>query len=308
MAIVVFEKWKSREGKQSVEDPSITITYGVKGTDDEALVDAAIESSSPTTWNGLQRQSWQRSFVGGPTDDGALWEVSVLYDRTDPKGAGTAQLSADITAGRQKITQSRETIASYGVSTFTPGGTLSSTSTPPNFRGAIGVTDTSIEGVEVFISKMELTIPAVVKAADLDMDYIDRLDAASGKANDFRFVMLYKGQRIVSERHELLFLAGPVSYRGNGDWEFSLKFIRERTVEDLFIGGTVPAPSEGEGFTTGPILVARKRGHEYLWVNYKEKKDPTSGTLVRVPQGVYVERVYEEEDFSSLFAPLNIEA
>jgi hypothetical protein len=296
MAIVVFEKWKSRAGKASVVDPSISIVYGVKGTLDETEVDAAITSASPTTWNGLTRQSWQRECFG-PTDDGALWEVTVLYDRNDPRGAGTAHLSADLTAGRVKITQSRETIATFG-DIFESDGTLRSASTAPDFAGAIGVTDTSIEGVEVFTPKLELTLQCIVAAGTLDQSYIDTLDAAAGTVNDFRFVINYKGQTITSERRELLFLAGPVSYRGNGDWEFNLKFIRERTVNDLKIGA----------LDNGYINVVEKKGQDYLWINYKEKKDPTSGALVRIPKGVYVERVYEEADFSTLFGPLNIEA
>jgi microcystin-dependent protein len=306
MAIQIFEKWKSREGTQAVEDPSISIVFGVKGTIDENEVDAIVDSTAPVMFNGLTRQKWTRTFLG-PVNDGGLWDVSVLYDRTDPKGAGTAQLSADTSGGKVKITQSRNTIASYGIPIFENDGTLSSTSTPPDFRGAIGVTDTSIEGVDITTPKLELTITAIAAAASIDNDYVDRLDAAVGKINDFRFVMNYKGQIIDSARDELLFLGGPVTYRGNGDWEFVLKFIRERTVQDLEIGGSVTIPGSG-GKTTGKVIVTEKKGQDYLWIAYKERKDTASNNLIRVAQGVYIERVYEEEDYSALFAPLNIEA
>jgi len=304
MAILVWEKVKSRGGKQAIEDPSINIIYGVKGTADETLCDAAISASSPDTWNGLTRQSWTRDFLG-PTDDGGLWEVTVLYDRTDPKGAGTAQISADTSGGHVKITQSRQTIASYGPPTFEVDGTLqSATSTPPNFRGAIGVTDTGIEGVDVVTPKLELTITAIAKAADLDSGYLSQLEAAVGMMNDFRFVIQYKGQIIDAERGELLFLGGPMTFRGNGDWEIVCKFIRERTVRDLVIGGAI-GDTAGT-ITPGKVTVDVKRGHDYLWIHYKERKDGVN--FVRILKGVYIEQVYEETDFSALFGPLNIEA
>src|SRR6185437_14560558 len=142
MAIQVFEKVKSRGGKESVEDPSINIIYGVLGTDDENAVDDAIRLTSPDAWNFLTRQSWQREFLGGVGEKG-LWEVTVLYDRNDPKGRGAVQFSFDTSGGREKITQSKATIESAGASDA--DGSIPRN--VPDCKGGIGVTDTSIEGV-----------------------------------------------------------------------------------------------------------------------------------------------------------------
>lgn len=298
MAIQVFEKVKSRGGKESVEDPSINIIYGVLGTDDENAVDDAIRLTSPEAWNFLTRQSWQREFLGGVGEKG-LWEVTVLYDRNDPKGRGAVQFSFDTSGGKEKITQSKATIESAGASDA--DGSIPRS--VPDCKGAIGVTDTSIEGVEITVPKLEFTITCVAAASALPPNYIMRLKGAVGSVNDDHFRVAYKGQVLEFGEQELLFLGGPGSYRGNGDWEFNLKFAASDTVEDLVLGQTFDSIS-GEPNVAGVIRIARKRGWEYLWVFYKEQKDGVSSRLVRLPLAAYVERVYDPIDFDALFAQL----
>lgn len=46
------------------------------------------------------------------------------------------------------------------------------------------------------------------------------------------------------------------------------------------------------------MTVAQKRGWDYLWVRFGEKA--VQGVLLKVPIAAYVERVYEDGDFSQL--------
>ena len=46
------------------------------------------------------------------------------------------------------------------------------------------------------------------------------------------------------------------------------------------------------------IVGVDKKGWEYLWVRYADAED--QNVLVKKPIAVYVERVYEEGDFSLL--------
>jgi len=50
----------------------------------------------------------------------------------------------------------------------------------------------------------------------------------------------------------------------------------------------------------GPITVASKRGWELLWVRYTDVEDAAAKMLVKRPVAAYVEKVYEEGDFSGL--------
>jgi len=54
------------------------------------------------------------------------------------------------------------------------------------------------------------------------------------------------------------------------------------------------------GLTIGDITGIEKKGWEYLWVRYADAEDTAAKTLVKKPAAVYVEKVYEEGDFSVL--------
>ena len=61
-------------------------------------------------------------------------------------------------------------------------------------------------------------------------------------------------------------------------WEITYKFT---------------ASPNASSFSVGPITVPFKRGHDYLWVRYREVEDATAGHLARRPIAAYVEQVYE---------------
>ncbi len=50
----------------------------------------------------------------------------------------------------------------------------------------------------------------------------------------------------------------------------------------------------------GDIIGISKEGWEYLWVRYAYAEDAVAKALVKKPQAVYVESVYEQGDFSGL--------
>jgi len=84
---------------------------------------------------------------------------------------------------------------------------------------------------------------------------------------------------------EVLFLGVSGSKRGEDDWEITFRFAASPNRTNIQIGN---------------ITVASKKGWEYLWVRYADVEDGGSNTLVKQPVAVYVEKVYEEGDFSAL--------
>jgi len=51
----------------------------------------------------------------------------------------------------------------------------------------------------------------------------------------------------------------------------------------------------------GGITGVNKKAWEYVWVRFEDKED--GGALVKQPTAVYVEEVYEEDDFTGLDPP-----
>ena len=77
----------------------------------------------------------------------------------------------------------------------------------------------------------------------------------------------------------------PPRRRGDDDWEITFRFAG--------------SPNRS-GLSVGPIGNIAKKGWEYLWVRYADAEDAASHSLVKAPLAAYVEKVYEEGDFSDL--------
>ena len=79
---------------------------------------------------------------------------------------------------------------------------------------------------------------------------------------------------------------GPAgSKRGDEDWEITFRFA---------------ASPNKTGLTVGDITGIDKKGWEYMWVRYADAEDATAKAIVKKPVAVYIEKVYEEGDFSQL--------
>ena len=159
------------------------------------------------------------------------------------------------------------TIASYA-----PAG-----ETAPNFKGAIGATKDSVEGVDITVPVYNFSETHIFAAADVDNAYKGVVAALTSKTNNATF----KGFAI----GECLFLGASGSKRGKGDWEMRFSFA---------------ASPNKTGLTVGDITGIAKKGWEYLWVRYEDAVDATAGALVKKPHAVYIEKVYEAGSYADL--------
>ena len=192
------------------------------------------------------------------------YEISVDYsDGAKEKVEGDEETTFDTTGGSEKITQSLGTVR-YG---------LSGANDPlvPNFHGAINVTDSGVEGVEQPAPKLEFTITKYWNSTFLTDEYLKILAYATGKMNLNAFRGFAPG--------EVLFLGASGSQTGNKPWKIQYKFAVSSNATDI----EIPTPS-------GTITVSEKYGWDYLWLRYALDEDTPAKSVVRVPQGVYVER------------------
>ena len=129
MPVTVEEKFESRTSTTG-PNASIDLVYTARGSNDDLEVKTAIDSTSPASYDGLPRQSISIEPVGD-----LLWEATVRYglsSNSQPPPTGGSTFSFDTGGGTRHITQSLTTVGSYA-----PAG-----QTPPDFKGAIGVTST----------------------------------------------------------------------------------------------------------------------------------------------------------------------
>lgn len=193
---------------------------------------------------------------------GGVWEAIVDYNAEQDNGETNSEfLEFDTTGGTQHITHSRQTIQRYGRNV--------------NYQNGIGVTDTDIEGVDIVVPVFSFTKRRIIPTSWMSDAYITTLYTMTGKTNNSTFWIFEAG--------ELLFMGAQGGKKGYEQWEVSFKFAASPNVT---------------GLSVGDISGIAKKGWEYLWVRYKESED--NGRLVKTPETVIIERVYNAGNFNSL--------
>ena len=260
MPVTVHEKWDSRETTIS-EDSTVDLRFVIRGTNDDAAANSALLAASPVLYGGLVRQSLHTERIAEYE-----WEGSVRYGRFEPPQTGDSSFSFDTGGGTQHITQSLATVGAYSVD-----------GPPPDFRGAIGVTRDSVDGVDITVPVYNFSETHYIATGLVTAAYKAVLFYLTGQVNNAPFRSLAAG--------EVLFLGVSGSKRGPDDWEITYRFAASPNVA---------------GLAVGDMTGIAKRGWEYLWVRYEDVEDTNAKALVKRPVAVYVEQVYPYGNFAGL--------
>jgi hypothetical protein len=287
MTVAIRELMQSRELTDAQAHERL---YLITGTDDEATALATLKATAPATSNSLVRGNCQVVPLG-PHPDGAggflrpgAWNGLAPYASVSRKADTVADdldegdISVTYSTGgaSQHVTQSLATVDSGAIGA----------ATPTDHKGAIGVTDDGVEGVDIGVRQMRLTI---TKAYDIDdLPAASDLYALTFTVNDdtVAFADSRTGENFSFAAGELLLEAvdGP-------------RMRRDGLAELTY---TVLAAPNVTGIGVGDIAGLDKAGHEYLWARYEKSKDAGAGRVATRPFEAYVEQVYEEGDFSAL--------
>ena len=146
MPVVVSEAYNGRSVIDGV-NKSATIKYVITGTDDEATALTNLLSTCPTTWTiggvAVPRQTREVEQIHND-----IWIGSVRYSYTSRtlRETGASAFQFNTGGGNQQITQSLSTINRYVAA-----------GTAPNFKGAIGVSDNNVEGVNIIVPRYDFS-------------------------------------------------------------------------------------------------------------------------------------------------------
>jgi hypothetical protein len=232
-----------------------------------------LNSASPTWFQGIQRKASEiePEFVDTLTPERCVWRGTARYQNDPRSGYGTntpAQFSFDTTGGSQHITQAESHVASYA-----PAG-----ASAPDHKGAIGVTSSGVEGVDITVPVYSWSETHFITAANLTGTYRGLLHSLTGKVNNSTFKGFDAG--------ECLFLGA------SANWS------------DDDIGAMVTFKFAGSpnrtNLTVGTITGIAKKGWEYVWIEYEQAEDSSASKMVSRPIAAHVEQVYEYGDFSTL--------
>ena len=198
-----------------------------------------------------------------------VWECSVKYSSNKEPEKGDWKWEFDTTGATQKITQSKQNVGNYA-----PAG-----KTAPDFKGAIGVTDDSVEGCEIIVPQFKWSETHQLDADVVTWAYSQVLYQMTGKTN----LGAFRG-----------FAANQVLFHGaKGSQSGKNPDLVELTYS--FAAGLHAA-----ALVVGDINGISKKAWEYLWVRYGTVDDYNAKKLVKRPTSVHVERVYDGADFAGL--------
>lgn len=261
MPISVTEKFQSRDIVRGL-NPSAQLNFVVAGTDDydQALVKLA--DDAPAVFDNLPRINYGIEPIAE-----LLWLGFARYGYQNANPTGEAVYQFDTGGGSQHITQSLRTVRRYARPGFMAG----------NFKGAIGVTNDSVEGVDITVPVYSFSEVHYKKKAFVDDSYKSTLFALTGTVNNRTFRKYNPG--------EVLFLGAGGTKRGSDDWELTYRFAASPNMSGMIVGDI-------EGISKG--------GWEYLWVQYADQEDENAQTLIKQPISVHIEQVYPYKNFDQL--------
>ncbi len=246
------------------------LQYIIEGTADEQTALTKLEDTAPLTHKTLLRDQCGVE----PTDVAWRWIGTAAYVEA-PTG-GDWSFRFDTGGGTQHITQSLSTVNKYVAS-----------GTAPDFKGAIGVTEDRVEGVDIGVSVFAFEVTYYIDDEDMAAQDIRRFyELSNDTYNDAPFTVTINGKQLTFAAGEVRLLGVVGGIRRTEDqWEITCRFA---------------ASPNKTGLAVGDITGIDKLGWDYLWVRYKPVADGTAKVLVRQPQAVYVERVYTPADYDDL--------
>jgi len=264
MPATVTEKLESLE---TTDGKAITRIYFIEGTESDTEAMDALKAEAPVVYNGLVRKPCRIEPLGFDSWLGEAPYAPSGDIQQEPLEVGESSYQFETGGGTQHVTQSLQTINKYAP----PGKTA------PDFKGAIGVTESGVEGVDIQVKVFNWSETHCKSNSDVDDDYEAALYNLTYTVNNAPFKNFAAG--------EVLFLGAVGSKRGDGDWEITYRFAS--------------SPNK-TGLTVGDITGIDKKGWEYMWVRYEDAEDDTAKALVKRPSAVYIEKLYDYGDFSGL--------
>lgn len=291
MPISVYEMHGSREVNKTIDGGDARLMFFAKGSTNDADIRAAFDSEIPTAFSGvpLSRITYRQI-------DGDYWEATAEYQPrqtqeadgglggetgTEPPEPGEPgglpeysptdalgnEFSFNISGQTEHITQSLQTISK----TKRNGGVA------PDNRRAIRITaNGEVQGVDRITPRFEYSMTITV--GFITLNYLQTLKSLVGTTNNATF----HGQN----RGEVLLLGVNGQSKDAQKYTITFHFASEENQASIDVCGD------------GTLIVPLKRGHEYLWVSYKETE--TEGVLFAQPDSAYVEEIYAQADWSQL--------
>lgn len=161
----------------------------------------------------------------------------------------------------------------------------------PDMRKAINVTEDSVDGCDITVPVFEWSEEYEIPGGRLTAAYLKAVADLTGTVNDAEFRTFPKGEVLfLGTTGSQTFNPNTQTYSEASVAKIAYRFARSKNKT----GQTEPAVDGiGAGYD--------KEGWEYLWIHYD--KDVQGNSPLAVPKWIYVDKVYEYGNFTTLRLP-----
>ena len=244
--------------KKATRGKTTSDTFVYVGTNGGSVDPAGAADAVISYYRATQRDLIPFLQVDGEyiNDKHALVTASINKTKLDP-------VSFNTTGASTHINQSLFTRGIYAA-----GGKIA-----PNYRGAIGVSDSGVAGVDVTVPAFEFSVRK--KFEFVSTDYLLAMVAMTGRVNSTPWSIFAPG--------EALFLGGEGGEDEQNWVDVTYHFAARPNEANLRVGN---------------INGVAKRGWDYLWVKHGE--EVVGDRVLQVPEAAYVEQIYPEANFNAL--------
>ncbi len=296
MTITITPKYNSHSGtgheqtilipgqpaeKVLVQD-SAPESYNNKATASRAPALEALRAGTPSSIGSLLRGGLSVDELHGDTThpESSYWIGTVEYNdpgitaiETPPSEVGDTIVEFSIGGQTRHILASKQT-----VHRIKSGG-----GDAEDLNGAINVTDSGVEGCDIVIPSLTFDI---TKTYVNGQGAIPALKSLTGKVNSNAITVTDSktGVQLQAAAGEALFLGGRGG-RANSDGNFRLAM-------------QIAICENETDVSAGGITIPTKKGWEFLWLRFRKTKSAVEKALIRKATAAYVERVYDEVEFS----------
>ena len=262
---MAFRFKENRQSRSSTTIPAAeTRIYTATGSNDETFVRAYAIGGTPAFLAHPRGTIYKQDVKLTPRGY-AIWDVEVPY-APNKKSAGNYSISFDTSGGTVHITNSLQTIQKYS----------SPTAPKPaqDMGGAIGVRGDEIDGVDIVIPALKISVSFTHPAGIITLAQIKNLARWTGRYNTAQFLTFAES--------EVLFLGCQGTEGTDIETQITYQFAMSENTT---------------GQTVGDIANVDKKGWEHAWISYRDAA--VNGVPIKKPQWVYVERVYQGVDLAA---------
>lgn len=264
MSITVIEVTpESRTGEVARDgrESRHELVYIASGTGIVDLALDAVDDVAPPTSQGLVKRRLAYEALSNNA-----YKVRVAYDSARRLLVNEYEYEFDIGTQSQNLTQSKGTTY-YKVPSM---GNV------PFFGNAINVQDGRVNGVDVLLPTFSWSETFILPANVVTDAYKNTVYNLVGTKNASTFRLKAAG--------EVLFVGCRGRLRNEDEFSLQFSFVASPNVANLNVNG----------------MFITKKGHDFVWFLYADQQDAGSQSVVKRPVFAYVEKVYEDGDFSLL--------